>query len=116
MGRASALRLPPTYDLPTRCRQREDEARADAAPAETLGATATTIAADLAAPDGAAILVSRSQQIGPVTVLVANAAAGPFTDLLDTAARHFDLAMATTAGTFPPPTHAFVPPKPPRGR
>jgi enoyl-[acyl-carrier protein] reductase III len=116
IGRAIALRLAPTYDLVIHYRQREDEARSVATAAETLGATATTIAADLAAPGGAASLVSCSQQIGPVKVLVANAAAGPFTDLLDTPARHFDLAMTTTAVTFYRLASALVPSMPSGGR
>ena len=116
IGRAIALRLAPDHDLLVHYRRQEEEARAVAAAAEALGATATTIAADLAAPEGVADLVARAQQVGTVSVLVANAAAGPFTDLLSTEARHFDLAMTTTAVTFHRLTTALVPSMPAGGR
>lgn len=116
IGRAIALRLAPDHDLLVHYRQREEDARAVAAAAEALGATAITIAADLATPAGVADLVSCAEQAGTVAVLVANAAAGPFTDLLGTEARHFDRAMTTTAVTFHRLTTALVPSMPATGR
>lgn len=101
IGRATALRLAPTYDLVVHYRRDEAAAAEVAKLAADGGARTLTVRAELESEaDLDALLAAVRETFGRLDVFVANAAAGAFRDVLATKRHEVGRTLQTIVASF----------------
>ena len=117
IGRATLLALAKDHDVIVHYRRRPEEAEAVAAEAQSLGARAITVKAELETPaELEQMILAATTEFGHIDTFVANAAAGAFLPVIHSKDYHVERTFSTIVTSFTDLVRFMLPHMPDGGR